>query len=334
MPRGGDEITEMARRLIAEHPDHPCRGLARMLVKEANGAITLEQARRRIARLLGVNGKQHRRECANTGREPRQAGVEYRMPPSMAEPWEPFVLKVVGRVGILSDVHVPYHSEVAVTAAVDYLREQKLSALLLNGDIADFYSISRFIKDPRKRDFSGELEAVRSFVGWIRDQFRDIPIVFKSGNHEERWQHYIWQHAPELSREKFLCLQQWLHLDRHDITLVEDQRPVMLGKLPVLHGHELPRGIAAPVNPARGAFMRTLSTVLVGHSHRTSAHAESNMWHDEIFCWSTGCLCDLTPEYSRINRFNHGFAVVDVHEGGEFDVENLRVTAKGTVRSS
>jgi len=115
---------------------------------------------------------------------------------------------------------------------------------------------------------------------------------------------------------------------------VEDQRPVMAGKLPILHGHELPKGVSAPVNPARGAFMRTLSTVLVGHSHRSSGHAESDMWHDETFCWSTGCLCDLTPEYARINRWNWGFALATVHDDESFDVENLRITADGKVRSS
>lgn len=331
----GDPITEMARRLCRENPDHPSRGLARLLVQKCNGALTLEQARKRINRQFGVNGKHHRKQGRGVAlRPPRLAGVNYQMPPSIAEPWRPYRLEVLGRVGILSDVHVPYHSDVAVAAAVAYLKKSKIAALLLNGDIADFYSISRWEKDPTKRDFRGELEAVRQFLGWIRQEFPGIPIVYKTGNHEERWSHYIWQHAPELSDDRLMSLPAWFRLDQLGIEFVDDKRPVMLGKLPVLHGHELPRGIAAPVNVARGAFMRTLSTVLVGHSHRTSSHAESDMWHKEIFCWSTGCLADLSPEYARINRYNHGFAIVDVHEGGEFDVENLRITACGTVRTS
>lgn len=330
----GDVITAMARKIVEENPDHPSRGLARMLVEQAKGALTIDQARGRISRALGVWGNRDRKETKNIGREPRQAGVQYRIPPSAADPWLPHVLGVTGTVGILSDTHVPYHDEVAVVAAIDDLKSRNLAALVLNGDIADFYAISRWMKDPRQRDFSVELEAVREFVGYLRETFPKIPIVYKAGNHEERWQHYIWQHAPELSREKHMSLQQWLHLDKHGVDLVEDGRPIMAGKLPVLHGHELPNGISAPVNPARGAFLRTLSTVLVGHSHRTSGHAESDMWHAETFCWSTGCLCDLTPAYARINRWNHGFAVVEVHAGGEFDVENLRITRKGSVRTS
>lgn len=330
-----DPITAMARRLAAAHPDAPTRTLARRLVRETKGAITIEQARKRIGRQFGVMGAKSRKEInAVAPRAKRNAGELLSLPPSKAERWSPHDLGVVGKVGILSDVHVPYHSEVAVKAAVDWLKAADIQALLLNGDICDFYAISRWMKDPRSRDFVGELEAVRGFLGWLRQEFPDIPIVLKSGNHEERWNHYIWQHAPELSSDRLTSLHAWLHLAEHDIQLVEEQRPVMLGLLPVLHGHELPKGLAAPVNVARGAFLRTLSTVLVGHSHRSSGHAESDMWHDETFCWSTGCLCDLTPEYARINRWNWGFAMVDVREDGEFDVENCRITQEGKVRTS
>jgi predicted phosphodiesterase len=333
--RKADPITEMARRLAVQFPDAPARTLARRLVAESNNAITLHQARMRMQRQFGVHGKQHRKSIkAAAPRPKRKAGEVYSMPPSHAEPWTPHVMKVLGPVGILSDVHVPYHSEIAVAAAVAFLKEQSLSALLLNGDIADFYAISRYQKDPKQRDFKGELEAVRQFLAWIRHEFPGIPIVYKVGNHEDRFTHWLWQHAPEISDEPMMSLHAWLKLGDHDITLVEDQRPVMLGKLPVLHGHELPRGLASPVNVARGAWMRTLSTVLVGHSHRTSNHAESNMWHHETACWSTGCLCDLRPEYAKFNKWNWGFAVATVHERGQFDVNNYRVMSDGSVRSA
>jgi hypothetical protein len=331
----GDEITEMARRLARKHPDAPARTLARRLVKESNGALTLDQARKRMSRQFGVHGNTCRKKVkAAAPREPRQSGEIYAMPKSMADPWTPHVMRVLGPVGILSDVHVPYHSEIAVAAAVGFLKEQQLGGLLLNGDIADFYAISRYTKDPTQRDFKGELEAVRQFIAYLRNEFPGIPIVYKLGNHEERWQHWLWQHAAEISDDPRMSLNGWLDLGKHDITLVEDQRPVMLGKLPVLHGHELPRGMAAPVNVARGVFLRTGCTGLVGHSHRSSNHAESDMWHHETATWSTGCLCDLRPEYARINKWNWGFAVCTVHERGAFDVHNYRVMGDGSVRSA
>jgi len=331
----GDPITELARRLCTAHPEANTRSLARRLVAESNNAITFEQARKRIMRQFGRNGVHDLRHTKAVAPRPaRTNGHLYSMPRAMTEAWTPHVLKVTGPVGILSDVHVPYHSEVAVAAAVGHLKTQRLAALLLNGDIADFYAISRYMKDPKRRDFKAELEAVRSFLQWLRHEFPGIPIVLKCGNHEERWQHWLFQHAAEISDDPRMSLTAWLDLKENDIELVEDQRPVMLGKLPVLHGHELPKGMAAPVNVARGAFLRTLSTCLVGHSHRTSNHAESNMWHHETACWSTGCLCDLRPDYQKFNRWNHGFAMVTVHDGGAFDVQNYRVMLDGTVRSA
>lgn len=331
----GDVITEMARKLCKTHPDAPARTLARRLVKESSGAITLEQARCRIRTQFGAMGNEHRKTTKPVApRAKRTAGVDYTMPKSVATTWTPHVMDVLGPVGILSDVHVPYHSEIAVAAAVGFLKQQNLAGLLLNGDIADFYAISRYMKDPKQRDFKGELEAARVFIGYLRQEFPKIPIVYKTGNHEDRWKHWLWQHAAELSDDRRMSLDSWLELDKHDVALVDDQRPVMLGKLPVLHGHELPKGMAAPVNVARGAFLRTLSTVLVGHSHRTSNHAESDMWHHETACWSTGCLCDLRPEYSVINRWNHGFAMATIHKGGTFDVQNFRVMSDGTVRTA
>lgn len=331
----GDAITEIAKRLALAHPNAPAKTLARRLVKESNGAITIEQARYRIQRQFGVQGKKNRKTVKPVApRAPRKAGEILPMPKSMAETWTAHRMNVVGNVGILSDVHVPYHSEIAVAAAVGFLKQQNLSGLLLNGDIADFYAISRYTKDPKQRDFKGELEAVRAFMGYLRQQFPDMPIVFKVGNHEERWQHWLWQHAAEISDDPRMSLTAWLGFSEYGIELVEDKRPVMLGKLPVLHGHELPSGMAAPVNVARGAFMKTLSTVMVGHSHRTSNHAESDMWHKETGCWSTGCLCDLRPDYARINRWNWGFAMVAIHKGGAFDVHNYRVMHDGTVRTA
>jgi predicted phosphodiesterase len=337
MPPQLDEIAKIARRLVRRHPDHPAQSLARRLVAESGGAITLNAARCRVRYLLGQTGSERRRAgfpgAKFAPRPSRAPGQGVAMPTSKAPSWQPHDLGVCGLVGILSDIHVPYHHEQALGAAVDYLKKKRIKALLLNGDFADFYSISRWTKKPSERDFKGELRQVRQLLEWLRSSFPRIPIVAKLGNHEERWNHWLWQHAPEISDEPEMGLRAWFKLDDLGIGLVEDQRPIMLGELPVLHGHELPRGISSPVNPARGAWMRTKGTILVGHQHQTSGHSEPDMWHAETFCWSTGCLCDLTPEYARINRWNHGFATVDVHKGGEFDVENLRIV-DGKVRSS
>jgi hypothetical protein len=44
-------------------------------------------------------------------------------------------------------------------------------------------------------------------------------------------------------------------------------------------------------------------------------------------------LCGLHPEYARLNKFNHGFAAVEIAADGQFNVQNYRIT-NGKVRSS
>jgi predicted phosphodiesterase len=329
-----DEITRIARRLCQAHPDAPARTLARRLVAEANGAITIEQARNRISRQFGVHGARHRKGIrAAAPRAKRQAGDVITMPRSKAEPWAPHDLGVVGRIGVLSDIHIPYHDEVALAAAVSHLQAEQIDCLLLNGDFADFYSISRHEKNPKHRNFKRELEDVRQFLAWIRGRFPNIPIVAKAGNHEERFEKWLFAHAPEISDDPIMGLDNWLGLAPLGITLVQDKRIIMAGGLPILHGHEKGNGISSPVNQARGAFLRLHHTVLEGHGHRTSTHSEPDMFGSETVCFSTGCLCDLRPAYAVLNKWNHGGAIVTVHEGGEFDVENFRI-ASGKVRSS
>ena len=333
MPVPPDDIQRMARDLISKHPDHPARSLARMLVEQCNGAITLDAARTRIRKLFGQSGERHRKFRTGLERPSRRPGQGVEPPKSQAVPWTHYELGVVGAVGVLSDIHCPYHDDVALRAAVDHLHEREIDCLLLNGDFADFYSISRHEKNPRYRNFLAEVEQVQQLLRWLRSEFPGIKIVCKAGNHEERWEKWLFQHAPELSMSPLMGLDAWLGLKELDVELVTDKRIVMAGNLPILHGHEKGNGISSPVNQARGAYMRLHHTVLEGHGHRTSTHSEPDMMGKETVCFSTGCLCDLRPAYAPLNKWNHGAAAVTVRENGEFDVENFRIAA-GKVRTS
>jgi len=67
----------------------------------------------------------------------------------------------IKKVGILSDIHFPYHSLEALTIAIKHLRQENIDCLYLNGDIMDFYSISRHEKDKDLRDFKREVDMSR-----------------------------------------------------------------------------------------------------------------------------------------------------------------------------
>jgi hypothetical protein len=133
--------------------------------------------------------------------------------------------------------------------------------------------------------------------------------------------------APELANlaKNLPTITSLMHLKRRGWSYVTDRRVIELGKLQILHGHEYPTPIIGPVNPARGAFLRAMECVMVGHHHQTSEHTAPTLSQKMITTWSTGCLCDLHPAYARLNKWNQGFAAVEVDSKGRFNVDNLRV---------
>lgn len=319
-----------AERLCREFPDVPSRTLARRLSKSHK--ITVESARDYVRKVRGNAGDEKRKHATS----PRPNGIagayKPQLPPSQADPWEPFVISGEQSIAVLSDAHIPYHHSISIESAVKWCKARKPSILLLNGDWADFYSISRHQKDPSKRDLESEIVAVRESLAWLRHQFPKCRFLYKLGNHEERWQHWLWNSLPELSASGRMDVKEWLECDKFGIEVISDQRPIRVGKLAIFHGHEFGRGgIAAPVNPARGAFLRTNKTVLVGHSHRSSQHSDPDWEQLETSCWSTGCLCDMRPEYARVNKWNYGFAFVELAKDGEFHVDNMRMSLQGKV---
>ena len=185
--------------------------------------------------------------------------------------------------------------------------------------------LSRFQKDPRARNFAAERNDVIEFLRIVRAEFPKARIVYKEGNHEERYMSYMILKAPELLGMEILEFKNIYHLPEFNIEHVGEKRPIRLGKLNVIHGHEFARGITSPVNPARGFYMKAKTHVLGGHHHQTSQHSEKNLEQEVISAWSTGALCNLHPDYMPINSHNLGFAFATVEKNGAFEVSNLRI---------
>lgn len=324
----------LVRSACADFPDTPTQTLARKLYAE-HGQLwpSFGACRSSVRRARGNNGEKSRRECLPTHYRPNQpAGFTWRFPVSSAEKWEPFILDA-GRTLSLSDLHIPFHDPKAIHALIrqgeKFLRPG--DCILLNGDVCDFFTASRFDKNPSKSSIKKEIDLTRQFIGWLRQKFPHVRIIFKFGNHDEWFSKMIWRKAPELwglaQMELPHMLTQAIGAEPAigGIEFLTNQEKIKVGHLDVLHGHELGKGsIAPPVNPARGFFLKTLECTMGGHLHRSSVHRERTSKGKQIACWSTGCLCGLWPDYAKINKWNQGGARIDL-AGMNFSVTLLDV---------
>lgn len=248
---------------------------------------------------------------------------------SLPEPitWDssPYKTTNHGTAWVLSDIHFPFHDKAALEIGAKEAKRRNVTAILLNGDIIDCLGLSsKFHKKPSDHMFDVEIEYWLAFIQWLRGMFPKLPIVYKWGNHEERFEHYLAK-FPEFFGLKQVQFCNVMEFSKYGVEEVKNGRVVMLGKLPLLHGHEFQAGISQPVNPARGAFMRLYHSVLVGHSHRSSEHPEKDMFDKVVVCTSTGCNCTLKPRYAPYNKWNHGGAFVDVAKDGTYNLHNYKI---------
>jgi predicted phosphodiesterase len=318
---------DIAKEVLTEFPDLPNRTATRKLMKDFPSIFVSYDATRTLVRSLrGAQGNRIRNlPCFQTEHRKPLGWQKDALPKSISEDRPDLVIKGKHKTLILSDIHIPYHDEVAVKAAVEYGKKQKPDIVILNGDIGDFYAVSRHDKDPR-RCLAEEIDAVRQFLFWLRKQFPKARIIYKIGNHEDRMERFLVKNAPVLLGTSDFEIPKLLRFDDMKIECVGSLNLIRLGKLSIYHGHELPQGMSSPVNPARGMWMRVQETLLAGHWHRVSEHTEKTGISNRISsCWSTGCLCDMSPSYCIVNKWGHGFAIVETQADGEFEVHNRKI---------
>lgn len=322
------EKADIVKEAIRNNMEAPTRTIARML-HEKYPEYSIESWRDTIRYFRGNHGDENRKypqdkSLYRPNQDPAVVGREYNINPVdlSVKPYEFNYKKPL----ILSDIHLPYHDLDAVVAAVNKGIEEECDSILLNGDTLDFYQVSRFSKAGSAPSIREEREMFWEFISYLKDSI-DVPIIFKVGNHEDRLALYIRQNAPQFADLHEYSLKSFLNLDELGIDYVESRQKIIMGGLTVLHGHEAGDSIFSPVNPARGAFLKYKASTLAGHNHQSSSHFESNIRGELTGCWSTGCLCQMTPEYRPFayTKWNHGFAIVKIEDDGLFDVSNYRI---------
>jgi hypothetical protein len=147
-------------------PDSPNMTLAKKMYKENTSVFsTLESARSAIRYVRGQAGSLSRKKINDKSRF-KEAGDKNPWKDFDSDAKEPNVFKLpksLKKVLVLGDIHIPYHDITAIKAAINYGKAVGIDCVYINGDLLDFYQLSSFEKDPRKRGFQGELELCRQF---------------------------------------------------------------------------------------------------------------------------------------------------------------------------
>lgn len=307
--------TDIKTEILAVYnsfPGYSRRQIAAEVLKRLNSEYSYDYMRQMVSITLSEGVRKHEIEF----------NEEFGLPESWYEEIGEYVIpNEVKKIGIINDVHVPFHSIQALKTAIEFIESQNVDMLLLNGDIADFYAISRFTRLPKYRNFAKEIEVVQDFLDYLKTKFDNI--VYKFGNHEARLDAYVSQNVPELGDLAGLSIAEVLGLYTRGIKYVEHKVPIRFGKLTILHGDEIAAG--GQINTARNKLLAAFDNVLYGHHHATQDVFQRKITDELIGAFGVGCLCGLKPYYATNNRWNYGFAIVERDNEGFFEVQNKKI---------
>lgn len=321
---------DIAREYREKYPTEPSLTLAKRIYKKHPEAFKdVEEVRSKLRYIEGKMGATKAKKDSDKFHkvEPRPLNP-HKLPESDSKERKVFKLPTLcNKIGFLSDFQVPFHDNIAIQTACDYLKSKEVNTIFLNGDIADFYQISSFVRDPRKRSFKNEIEDVKQVLQWLRGEFPLATIYYNlEANHERRFERYMMQKAPELLDIDNFSLEDILCLSSYGIKPLKGYDHIMIGKLPVVHGDTVFRGFGSPVSKARTVWLKTKHSCIASHVHQTDEFNTKDI-HGKLFTtWTTGCLMSLNVEYNpHGNEYNHGFCYIETEKNGNYRVENKRI---------
>jgi predicted phosphodiesterase len=212
---------------------------------------------------------------------------------------------------VASDAHYwPDEISTAHLAFVKLIKKHKPDIVVMNGDVLDGASISRYpkagydtFKSPTVKQ---ELEAVSDRLGEIEKVAGNAKLIFTMGNHDMRFESKLSNQAPEFQGVPGFTLKE--HFPRWLFCM-----SVMVNKNLMIK-HRYHNGLHATYNNTVKAGL----SIVTGHLHRLQATIVSD-YNGTRWGVDTGTLCETSGDqmsYAEDNPANHcsGFAVLTIKD--------------------
>lgn len=210
---------------------------------------------------------------------------------------------------ITSDFHYPYQDDDAVSVMHKIHQYLRPSTTIINGDMVDFFQLSKFINDPEFNKNSVENQ-INSAVEVIKKlQKYSNEIIYTEGNHEARLKKYLITRAPELVHlidlgniinSKLDEPIEYVPSNGKESFISYDENNLLVG-----HFNNASRFSSYT---ARILVDKFRTNIIQSHVHRLGSYYITGHNSTEIG-FETGCLCQTNPNYMLGANWQNGFLV-------------------------
>lgn len=219
-------------------------------------------------------------------------------------------------VVIASDFHGRHKDPFLYDAFRSFLRAHAVDRLILNGDIFDGESVSKYAKS-NTMSWGDEVKEVgrmlRQLVADIRFGNPGAEIDWIDGNHEERFYKYLAINAPQVAgTEGMATIETLLKMPELGVSYHTAREYVNLPhNVFVQH-----RFVVNPVGgtSAANSMKKLGGSIIIGDTHRIGSTWKLD--RNGLTCgYEIGCMCELDAEYMYKSGANwqNGFMVIRYH---------------------
>lgn len=234
---------------------------------------------------------------------------------------------------LYGDTHIGYEDKRACNIVHAIGADAQPDMLVHMGDLLDCYQISKYDKDPARKDtLQDEIDAARVHLARARKAMPNARFIYLEGNHEDRLRRALWNlegPAAQLARlTDFQRAMTWpalLRLDELHIEHVpygEQTRHAFLPKFLLKHGTVVRNKSAYTAN---GEWSKYGKSGASGHTHRLGAFFHRDHNGNQVWV-ETGCTCRLDPEYCVDPDWQQGAVFLTFNtDNGAFQIEPIYI---------
>jgi len=255
------------------------------------------------------------------------------------------------RIAVLPDIHVPAHHRKIMWAVLEFLKEFRPHIIILIGDVADVFALSRWPSPPRVvKNQQAELDETRRLVDMFIQVSGCIHVFYIMGNHEDRAYRYLTDPAAGVAnildystREPILSFHGLMGYKPGDpVTFIYDlaERGGFGGGILVNNDIEFHHGHIVRPNPGaspRADADNTGRSTAHGHTHREGFSARQTST-GVLRAFELGHLVDPTHAYlayaNLLNNWHPGLGAGIIH-GGKVHLQPIpikQVTTDGQAK--
>lgn len=218
---------------------------------------------------------------------------------------------------VYGDSHFPFQDDSALNLVKYVIKDTKPDFVLHTGDLVDCWQISRFDKDPSRRDtLQDNIDEAAAHLGEIAALAPQAKRVLLEGNHEARLTAAIWrldgaqrEFAKLRVFQDTLTWPRLLDLEKIGFQWVgvrEQSRTPILPKIITKHGDRVCKWSGGS---AKAEWEKYGHSGLSGHTHRLGQFFHQD--HNGTATWTEmGCTCQLQAPYGTDFDWQQGFGVL------------------------